>query len=154
GPANSAPTSPPFIGRITTAGVVTEYPITATRTGVSFPDAITAGPDGALWFTDINAAAIGRVTTAGVITDDPIPASPHDPYADIGGTRAGRDGALWFTDRNFTDSNGAIGRFDPNAPDNLFTHDGLQGALSGQPPVDPATGNPTVTLQAGTQSQA
>ena len=35
------------IGRITTTGVVTNY----TGTGITGPRAITAGPDGALWFT-------------------------------------------------------------------------------------------------------
>src|SRR5438552_2044428 len=35
------------IGRITPAGVVTEFPIP----GVG-PDSITAGPDGQLWFTE------------------------------------------------------------------------------------------------------
>jgi virginiamycin B lyase len=36
-------------GRITTAGVVTEYPI---PTASSAPIGITAGPDGALWFAE------------------------------------------------------------------------------------------------------
>ena len=37
------------IGRITTAGAFTEYPI---PTASSNPEGITAGPDGALWFTE------------------------------------------------------------------------------------------------------
>jgi uncharacterized repeat protein (TIGR03803 family) len=36
----------------------------------------------------------------------------------------------------------------------VICHDGLQGALDGQPPVDPGTGDPTITLQASTQAQA
>jgi uncharacterized repeat protein (TIGR03803 family) len=36
----------------------------------------------------------------------------------------------------------------------VISHDGLQGALDGQPPTDPGTGDPTVTLQASTQAQA
>ncbi len=35
------------------------------------PFYITAGPDGALWFT--HATGIGRITTAGVVTDHPAP---------------------------------------------------------------------------------
>ena len=47
------------IGRITTAGVVTNY----TGTGISDPTGITAGPDGALWFTNLGNNSIGRITT-------------------------------------------------------------------------------------------
>ena len=36
------------IGRITTAGVVTQFPLPAGNT----PTSITAGPDGNLWFTE------------------------------------------------------------------------------------------------------
>ena len=47
------------IGRITTAGTVTNY----TDTGIDDPDGITAGPDGALWFTNYGNNSIGRITT-------------------------------------------------------------------------------------------
>ena len=53
------------IGRITTAGVVTNY----TGTGIDEPRSITAGPDGALWFTNYVNNSIGRITTAGVVTN-------------------------------------------------------------------------------------
>lgn len=83
------------IGRITTAGVVTLFPI---PTPTSQPNRITKGPDGALWFTELNSGKIGRITTAGVITE--YLGSPHAPNA----ITTGPDGALWFTD------NGRIGR--------------------------------------------
>src|SRR5437764_110986 len=51
------------IGRITTAGVVTEFPVAGTQSA----NGIVAGPDGALWFTEIERGAIGRITTAGSI---------------------------------------------------------------------------------------
>ena len=38
-------------------------------TGISGPAGITAGPDGALWFTNVGNNSIGRITTAGKITD-------------------------------------------------------------------------------------
>src|SRR5580658_1696193 len=53
------------IDRITTAGVVTEYPDTTDR-GVP----ITAGPDGALWLAGQAPAILQRVTTAGVVTNE------------------------------------------------------------------------------------
>ncbi|HEX9304299.1 MAG TPA: hypothetical protein VGA31_07600, partial [Thermoanaerobaculia bacterium] len=53
------------IGRITTAGVVTEFPMPTPQ---SYPTRIVAGPDGALWFTESGFAngspKIGRITTA------------------------------------------------------------------------------------------
>jgi hypothetical protein len=53
---------------------------------------ITAGPDGALWFTDAN--NIGRITTSGEIREYPIP-TPNSRPSHI---TSGPDGALWFTE--------------------------------------------------------
>jgi virginiamycin B lyase len=75
------------IGRITTSGAVTEFPI---PTANSLPGGITAGPDGALWFTEQQANQIGRVTTSGSITEYPVAYQPQF------GITAGPDGALWF----------------------------------------------------------
>jgi len=63
------------IGRITTAGAITEYPV---PTANSEPQSITAGPDGALWFTEYGGNKIGRITTAGVITEYPVPSANSD----------------------------------------------------------------------------
>jgi virginiamycin B lyase len=78
----------------TPGAATTNFPLT------SFPGDITAGPDGALWFTDFGSSAdpersIRRITTAGVITTftDAAIGSP-------GGITAGPDGALWFTIQN------------------------------------------------------
>ena len=48
-------------GRITTAGVVTEF---AIPTPSPKPYGITAGPDGALWFTEYNGTKIGRLAAS------------------------------------------------------------------------------------------
>jgi virginiamycin B lyase len=48
---------PSQIGRITTSGVITEYP---TPSPNSQPFDIVAGPDGAMWFAELN--AIGRIS--------------------------------------------------------------------------------------------
>ena len=77
------------IGRITTAGVITEYSATSN----SDPFGITAGPDGALWFTETFNGKIGRITTAGLITEYPVSAAFGQPNM----ITAGPDGALWFT---------------------------------------------------------
>jgi virginiamycin B lyase len=75
------------IARMTTAGLVSdEFPVSGGAR------AISAGPDGAIWFT--TSAAIGRVTVAGVITVYSVPAAGSSPQ----GIAIGPDGALWFTD--------------------------------------------------------
>jgi virginiamycin B lyase len=67
-----------------------EYP---TVTPFGDPYGITAGPDGALWFTE-NGGKIGRITTAGVMTEFPIPTANSNPL----GITSGPDGALWFVE--------------------------------------------------------
>jgi virginiamycin B lyase len=54
------------IGRVTTSGVFTEYPI---PTPASEPIGIVSGPDRALWFTEALGDKIGRVTTSGAFTE-------------------------------------------------------------------------------------
>jgi hypothetical protein len=51
------------IGRITTAGAVSEYPVPTTG---SSPGLITAGPDGALWFTEFYGNNIARAPACGL----------------------------------------------------------------------------------------
>jgi streptogramin lyase len=77
------------IGRITTSGVITEYPV---PTSGSEPVWIAAGPDGALWFVELSANKVGRISTAGAITEYALPASASGPM----GIAPGPDGALWF----------------------------------------------------------
>ena len=59
----------------------------------SNPGAITAGSDGALWFTNGGGASIGRITTSGAITDFVNGGQINEPT----GIASGSDGALWFT---------------------------------------------------------
>jgi virginiamycin B lyase len=78
------------IGRITTAGAMTEFPVSSGSLG-----GITVGPDGALWFASALAGGntIGRITTAGAATEFPIAGDPLNIIT-------GPDGALWFTEPN------------------------------------------------------
>jgi hypothetical protein len=75
------------IGRVTTAGVVTYVARSISR----FPDGITKGPDGALWFTTED-GALGRITTAGRVTNYTASGIKY-PI----GITTGPNGALWFT---------------------------------------------------------
>jgi virginiamycin B lyase len=85
------------IGRFTTGGSYTEYPIPTTQ---GWPSGITVGPDGALWFTEpgnpyVYPSIFGKIgRTGGSITEYSIPSGVSTPF----GITTGPDGALWFTE--------------------------------------------------------
>jgi len=85
-------TSAGKIGRVTTAGAITEY--AAGISSGAQPYGITAGPDGALWFAESGTSKIGRITTAGQVTEFTIPTPNSVPI----GIATGADNALWFTE--------------------------------------------------------
>jgi virginiamycin B lyase len=79
-----------WIGRLTTAGSLNQFPLPVTA-----PQYITAGSDGALWFTESSTNKVYRMTTSGAVTASFAITS--------GGSAAivnGPDGALWFTEFN------------------------------------------------------
>ena len=72
---------------------ITEFP---TPTASSDPRGITAGPDGNLWFTELNSDKIGTINPAThAITEFQAPTGPD---AEPQGITAGPDGNLWFTE--------------------------------------------------------
>jgi streptogramin lyase len=76
------------------AGAITinEFPVPTS--GVS-PAGITAGPDGDLWFTELEGNAVGRITTAGTVVNQfPVASALSSPVS--GGITVGPDGNLWF----------------------------------------------------------
>jgi streptogramin lyase len=87
------------VGKITTAGKITEYRSTVNAGGFNdyyFSAQITTGPDGNLWFTNPQAVftfgnLIGRITTAGAVT---IYTPADTPNAIV----SGPDGNLWVTE--------------------------------------------------------
>jgi virginiamycin B lyase len=94
GPANTIWFTEPGkdrIGKSTTAGVITEYPV---PTG-SAPQDIVAGPDGAMWFTLPGANAMGRITPTGTVSTVTLPVANAKPW----GVTVGPDGALWVTEQ-------------------------------------------------------
>jgi streptogramin lyase len=70
--------------------------ITPFTTGITGdPTYITAGPDGALWFTERGHDRIGRITVGGTVTEYSAGLSAGaEPYR----ITVGSDGALWFTE--------------------------------------------------------
>ena len=82
------------IGKITTQGVITEYPILTTPN--PSPKGITRGPDGNVWFTEVISNRIGQITPLGSITEFSIPTADADPNSIV----TGSDKNLWFTESN------------------------------------------------------
>ena len=86
------------IGRVTPAGIVTEFPIPGSIYNyvASMPGdnsfAITVGSDGNLWFTEAEANKIGKITPQGVITEYQLPEIGMPPRS----ITSGPDGNLWF----------------------------------------------------------
>jgi streptogramin lyase len=73
------------VQRITTAGVITEFP---TNVVDSSPQGITAGPDGNVWFTDTGAVPNRAHHDDRTITEFPIPSG----NANLLGITSGPDG--------------------------------------------------------------
>jgi streptogramin lyase len=84
-------------------GTITEYMVPTSSSRLR---AITNGPDGNLWFTDIRNNNIGRITPSGTITEFPVPTSSSLPN----GIATGPDGNLWFTEEGGNN----IGRITPS----------------------------------------
>jgi hypothetical protein len=114
---------------MTTAGQVQLF----TADGVDVPLGITAGPDGALWFTNQKDDSIGCITTAGAIT---IFGSPE--VDGPRGINVGPDGNLWFASL----VNDRIGRIEPGCPSAAGT--------TAPPTTAPATTAPPTTVAGGT----
>lgn len=71
-----------------------EYPVPVSTGSILV---LTPGPDGAVWFTEKQAATIGRITPRGVVHLYPLPPPvPGGGSPPVIGIAAGSDGALWF----------------------------------------------------------
>ena len=99
------------IDRLALDGSYTNYVI-SPAIGSSYPIlqpfGITAGADGALWFTEANANKIGRITTGGVITEYAIPTANSFPL----NITTGPDNAVWFVE----EAGNKIGRVSTGGP--------------------------------------
>ncbi|HLZ59750.1 MAG TPA: protein kinase [Ktedonosporobacter sp.] len=100
-PTGVTSTPPNGVTPTTAAGVITEFPVPTVGSNLV---AITAGPDGNLWFTEFSGDKVGRISPTGRITEFPIPTANSRPNW----ITAGPDGNLWFTEQA-----GRIGRISP-----------------------------------------
>jgi streptogramin lyase len=112
------------VGRITEAGVITEFSVVPALTVGAALRAIVTGPDGNLWFTENDTNAIGRITPDGLtVRHFPIPTSG----AWVDDITVGPDGNLWFTEYLA----GKIGRITPTGTITEFSLPGPVGAPAG-----------------------
>jgi streptogramin lyase len=75
-------------------GTITEYPIAVETT----PYAITAGPEGKIWFVDsgnhsVGTASVGRMTTSGAMSASDVVEFPNPDLGE--GITLGPDGNMW-----------------------------------------------------------
>src|SRR5262245_36210390 len=115
------PTSHPIfggkVGRISTAGAVTEFAIPTGADPNGTPNGITSGPDGNLWFTERNSSdhpAIGRLTPTGAYSEFLI---TNVLFSQSGSITVGPDGNLWFTVSGYP---GYVGRITTNGAFSQF----------------------------------
>jgi hypothetical protein len=93
-----------IVGKITTTGLVTEYPLSQIQSSC----AIASGPDGNVWFAGARYLSpdyfgyVGRVTPAGVVTEFAVPTSEQVPN----GITVGPDSNLWVISSSPTQSTG------------------------------------------------
>lgn len=116
-----------YVGRITTAGLITTHVIPSFAGSDSN---LIVGPDGNLWFAHANynpaTGFIGRITTTGVVTTYPDPSGGNPDDITVG-----PDGALWFIDAYYPSGNSAIGR---------ITTAGVFTNFYSGPNIDPISG--------------
>jgi streptogramin lyase len=83
------------IGKITTAGTITEYSIPSHAANAVYYGGITTGPDGNLWFSEDYNGAIAKVVPAtGAITEYSL-STQGITNCYPGGIANGSDGNLW-----------------------------------------------------------
>ncbi len=89
------------IGRISTDGQITEFPILTANASQPNQGFLAVGPDGAIWFTENRSVSLGRLTPDGQMSEMPIDlvVRNHAPNATpnpLLGVTAAADGDLWF----------------------------------------------------------
>jgi uncharacterized delta-60 repeat protein len=70
---------------------IVEYHVPTPNSG---PDWTVSGPDGNLWFSEVNAPRIGKITPQGSVSEIALPISPDQI---VGQIVSGPNGNLWFS---------------------------------------------------------
>ncbi|MBV8164125.1 MAG: hypothetical protein JOZ91_07645 [Candidatus Eremiobacteraeota bacterium] len=99
------------IGKITTSGVITQYPVPTASSDLG--SILALGPDGNIWFCEYGANKVGKVTPGGTMTEYAVPSPSSGPW----GITAGPDGNIWFTENIASQ----VGRITPAGVISEFT---------------------------------
>jgi virginiamycin B lyase len=116
-PAGSEGKSVATIDRMTLAGDVAQFELPGPG---SFPTRLAVGPDGNVWFTEMQEDKVGRITPSGSIQMFQLP--PRTRPLEI---VAGADGNLWVTEEK--NDPGALGRI---APSGQYTEFPVEAGIS------------------------
>jgi len=73
--------------RLSASGELRQFPLSPIGVGHSYANALTVGPDGALWFTEGVRGRIGRMTLTGTVSEYRLPSSDAAPAAITTGPR-------------------------------------------------------------------
>jgi virginiamycin B lyase len=92
------------IDRMTPAGNVAQFELPGPG---SFPTRLAVGPDGNVWFTEMQEDKVGRITPSGSIQTFQLPSGTR-PLEIV----AGADGNLWVSEEK--NDPGALGRITPS----------------------------------------
>lgn len=101
------------IARITTNGVITEFPLSG---GADGPAGIATGSDGRLWFCASGSQQIGAMTTNGAVTMYTIPRTASEPFK-TPQSIVRRGNNMWYTDLSYR-----IGRITPTGVITQYVH--------------------------------
>jgi virginiamycin B lyase len=100
------------IDRITPDGTITAFPVSGASNSVLI-SGLTAGPDGAVWFTGSGfTPMVGRIAADGTVAEFPLAVDPGNPLGAGSAPTAivaGPDGNLWVTES----AGGTIDRVTP-----------------------------------------
>jgi streptogramin lyase len=87
-----------FIGRISSAGKVVEFPLG----GNGNPEGIAMGGDGSMWFANVGEGKIGEADAGGIVAEYPIPTGMQTNMPviskPVGIAAVGGEGNMWFID--------------------------------------------------------
>jgi virginiamycin B lyase len=123
--ANGEAKSVATIDRMTLSGEITQFELPGPG---SFPTRLALGPEGNVWFTEMQEDKVGRITPTGAIQMFQLP--PGTRPLEIA---LGADGYLWVTEQN--DDPEALGRIDASGQYTRFPleQEVYAGALAAGP---------------------
>src|SRR5580693_2010665 len=94
------------------AAGIAEYPVPLAQS----LGAITAGPDGNVWFVE-EGGSVGKITPSGTVTQYALPSTSNTGVGPVPlGITTGQDGNLWFTEAAV----GNVGRITPSGTITIF----------------------------------